>query len=281
MKTPSRWLPAIFASFAALCVHAQVAEKPKVYALVSAIGSEITVVRQRPQVGSNIPPYRRDKVPLPDAGIDAAVLRGLDRAVTSEDPDAKRIFLRLAPDEVRGIVGYQRGEVLSGKVVSALEAMPERKDWDRIILVTPRYLQVAREGLGPGLYGIGVYIQPLERTRIESPESGFETSFDLETISPTQEKSRSYRYVAPYFYAQLWVLDAKTMKVLETNERYDFQRLYDPASTALDVAQQIPLEQLAALVEKFVERASARALNDREGEVTVKEPRVVNPAVPR
>jgi hypothetical protein len=265
--------------FASCSAAAQAPEKPRVYALVSAIGGEITVVRQRRDVGSHIEPYRRYPIPMADSPIDAAVLRGLDRAVASEDPDSQRIFMRLAPDQIKGVAGYQRGEVLSGKALAAIEAMPERKDWYRIILVAPRFLNPAYEGMGPKLHGVGIYVQPLGRSGLGTFDGEIETSIDHETISPEGEKSNSYRYVAPYFFAQLWVIDAQTMKVIETNERYDFQRIYDPKSTAIDIANQVPVEVLSSMVEKFVEKASARALNDQQGEVIIREPRVVNPSV--
>ena len=271
-------LAAAFA-LAALCGQAQTPERPKVYALVSAIGGDISVVRQRADVGSNLEPYRRYTVHMPDASVDMAVLRGLDRAVASEDPDSTRVFLRMDPEQVRGVLPYKRGEVVPARAIAALEMMPERKDWDRIILVTPRWLQPGRDGMGTKLHGIGIYIQPLGRNiaGILDADAGIETAMDPDTASPTGEKGRSYKYVAPYFYAQMWVLDAKTMKVLETNERYDFQRLYDPNSTAIDVAKQIPVEQLATLVERFVERAAAQSLNDPQGEVIIKEHGPVNP----
>lgn len=262
--------------FVVMGVRAQSSEKPRVYALVSAIGSEINVVRQRQQVGTHLQPYTRYTLPLPDTSVDTAVLRGLDRAVASEDPDSKRVFLRLNPAEVKDIYAYKRHEMLAGKAVAALEALPERKDWYRIILVTPRFLNPEHEHMGAKLHGIGVYIQPLGRNRPSGTD--IESSMDPETISPSGERGRSYRFVAPYFYAQVWVIDAQTLKVLEVNERYDFQRLYDPASAAIDVANQIPVEQLAGFVEKFVERAAARALNDQEGEVIIREPRIVNPS---
>jgi hypothetical protein len=63
------------------------------------------------------------------------------------------------------------------------------------------------------------------------------------------------------------------------NERYDYQRIYDPKSPALDVAQQMSPEMLANMTESFVEKAAARALNDQQGEVIIREPRVVNPSV--
>jgi hypothetical protein len=144
--------------------------------------------------------------------------------------------------------------------------------------VTPRFLN-------PGTKGQGLEtawdrpLHPADRPRPGGAfDDGISTAIDADAISPTGEKNPTYRFVAPYFYAQVFVIDAKTMKVLETNERYDFQRMYDPDSPALDVAQSIPPEVLSGMMEKFVERAAARSLNDREGEVIIKEPRVIDPA---
>ena len=278
--TMNKRLSCLLASLlvATLAAHAQPVEKPKVYVLVSAIGGEITVVRQYRGAGASLEPYRRYSVPVAGPDVDVAVLRGLDRAVASEDPDSKRIFMRLSPDAVRGVAGYKRGEVLSGQVLAALEANPERATWDRIVLVTPRFLNPEIKEMGSKLHGIGLFIQPIGRGPGGAFDDGISTAIDADAISPTGEKNPTYRFVAPYFYAQVFVIDAKTMKVLETNERYDFQRMYDPDSPALDVAQSIPPEVLSGMREKFVERAAARSLNDREGEVIIKEPRVIDPA---
>ena len=271
----------LIAGIATFCAvaGAQEAKKPRVYALVSAVGSEISYVRQRQQVGSNLGNYQRFTLPIPDTSVDAAVLRGLERSVLQDDPEAVCVYLRLAASEVKGVYPYKRGEVIVGRVASALDRMPQRKEWDRIIMVTPRYVNGARENLGTKLHGIGVYVQPLERGRPGSSEAQADMmgNIDPETLSPDGGKSRSSRFVAPYFYAQIWVLDAKTMQVLETDERYDFQRIYNPDSDALDVEKAIPVEKLAAMVESFVERASARALNERIGEVIVKDRKVVAP----
>ncbi len=279
MKTLGLLLIAGIVVVPAVAGAAEEPGKPRVYALVSAVGSEISYVRQRQQVGSRLDNFQRFTLPIPDASVDAAVLRGLERSVLQDDPDAQRVYLRLSPDEVKGVYPYKRGEVIVGRLVAALDRMPQRKEWDRIIMVTPRYVNSGRESLGTKLHGIGIYVQPLERGYGPSPETQAELnlSSDPETISPDGAKSRSSRFVAPYFYAQIWVLDAKTMQVLETDERYDFQRIYDPTSDALDVEKSIPVEKLAAMVENFVERASARALNERIGEVIVKDRKVVSP----
>ncbi len=253
--------------------------RPKTYALVSAIGSEITYVRQVKTTGTNISPYRRFPLQIADGSIDAAVLRGLDRAVAQEDPDSKRVFLRLQPGSLKGIAGSKRGDVISAQVLSDLEFAADRKDWDRIILVTPRFANIGWESMGDKLHGIGIYVQPLGRNLDAGfMDSELQSSSDPQTFAPDGSRSTSYKFVAPYFYAQVWIIDAKTMKVLEKNERYDFMRYYDPMSTAVDVAKSIPPEILAEQLNTFVERAAAKALNEAVGEVIVNEPRIVNPA---
>lgn len=246
------------------------AAEPRVYALVSAVGSELHYVRQRQQVGSNLEPYQRFTIQMPDASIDVAVLRGLERWVRKDDPEARVVQMRLKGEEVRGVLPYKRGEVLVGKLATALERMPERAGWDRIVLVTPRYVQGTREGLGTKLHGVGVFVQPLEQSRVWRSETNTEflNRRELGTVAPDGTRSESKTFVAPYFYAKVWVLDARTLTVLETDERFDFQRIFDPKSAGLNVELTIPVEKLAEMVERFVERASAREL---EGEVTVKE----------
>lgn len=274
--------PVLIAAAAALAVagaaYAQPPQKPKTYALVSAIGGEITYVRQRKGTGSNIAPYRRYPVKVPDGSIDAAVLRGLDRAVAQDDPDSKRIFLRLQPGALTGIRGVERGDAISKQVLADLEFAADRKDWDIIILVTPRFANTGWSNMGDKLHGIGIFVQPLGRHLDALEDSDLQSSPDPEAISPDGQKTNSYRFVAPYFFAQVWVIDAKTMKVLEKKERYDFMKMYDPSSTAVDVGNSIPPDVLAAKLDSFVERAAAKAINEAIGEVIVREPKIVNPA---
>ena len=49
------------------------------------------------------------------------------------------------------------------------------------------------------------------------------------------------------------------MELIAKESRFDFQKIYDPKSTALDVGAQMPLEQLFGNLTTFVENASARA----------------------
>lgn len=248
------------------------AERPRTIALISAVGDQFTYLRQKQTVGSNLEPYTRRVFTLSNGVLDAIVLRGLDRALQQSDPDAKRVFMRLNPPEMAGVYAHNRGDVAIGKIVSQLEKMPERQNWDRIIVVTPSYQFTAHSGMGSKLQGIGVYVQPLKNDNREFEEN-FGGMEEFETVSPDDrtKKSRSSTYVAPYSYTQLWILDAKTLQVLQQEVNHQVTKLYDQDSTALDVQNQFSVDQLAGHIETFVERSSARALRAVTPSVTIEE----------
>ena len=52
------------------------------------------------------------------------------------------------------------------------------------------------------------------------------------------------------------------MNVLEKNTRHDFRKLFDPKSTALDVAKSIDLAFWARNIESLVERSVMKAVKD-------------------
>jgi hypothetical protein len=240
--------------------------KPKVYALISAVGDQFTMVTQKQSVGSNmLDHYRRDVFKVPGNMLNTSILKGLDRAIEQKDPSSIRILATLNALEMEGVRPLDRERIAMGKLLSALEKMPQRAEWDTIIVVTPKYQYSARKGMGSKLEGIGIYIQPLESNRLSSTD-GVEilgTEGEEETINPEGKPGkRSSRFVAPYNYTQTWVFDAKTLKVLETSARYEFQRIYDPESTALDIAKSIPPEKMAELLTKFVERSVARGVGE-------------------
>jgi hypothetical protein len=276
VNRPARWIVAVALAFIG-AAFAQAPEKPKVYALVSAIGNEIFYVRQLKETGSHITPLRRYTIRIPDGSVDAAVLRGLDRAVAQEDPESKRIFMRVEPGKLTGIYGTERGGVISSKVMDDLAHAADRKDWDRIILVTPRFVNTGSDSMGDKLHGIGIYVQPLGRNFGDWDDNSVMGSSDPKTFAPDGSASTSYKYNAPYFFAQIWIIDARTMKVLEKKERFDFVRYYDP-NGGIDPANNMPTDMLAGKMVTFVERASSKAFHEAVGEVIVNEPKIVNPA---
>ena len=246
---------------------AQTAEtpKPKVYALISAVGDQFTYVTQRQSVGSNVlDNFRREVVKVPNNALNASILKGLDRAIEQKDPSSVRILATLNALEMEGVHPTDREKVAMKKLLAALETLPQRKDWDTIIVVTPKFQFSGRKGMGTKLEGIGVYVQPLESGSL-SGDDGAEIlgSEGEETITPEGKPGkRSSRFVAPYNYTQTWVFDAKTLKVLESSARYEFQRIFDNESTAINVARSISVEQLGEILSNFVERSVARGVGE-------------------
>ncbi|MEP7154147.1 MAG: hypothetical protein ABI905_00120 [Betaproteobacteria bacterium] len=258
--------------------------KPKVYMLISAVGDQFTYVTQKKSVGSNIlDNFSRQVIKVPNDAINSSVLKGLDKAVEQRDPGSTRILARLDPLQMDGVHPIDREKVAMKKLMETLEKYPQRKDWDIIVVVTPKFQFSERKGMGSKLEGIGVYVQPLESATLTDQDTGADIlgSEGEDTIDPDGKAGKtSKRYVAPYNYTQTWVFDAKTMKVLESSARYEFQRIYDPMSTALDVAKSIPVDKLATIFTNFVERSVARGLGQSLPSIEIGELKTVGVAAP-
>ncbi len=253
-------------------------EGPRTYALVSAIGSTLQYVKPRFSTGSHLGEYQRAELAVPDASLDAAALRGLEKIVRAGDPQARVEYLRLNPEELKDVDPVQRGGTAVGKLATALERLPGRERWHRILIVAPRYVANEREGMGAKLQGVGIFVQTLERGVFDGGGNAAQNFTDAyETVTPDGVKfeGRSTAFVAPYFYAQVWVLDARTLEVINRTERFDLVRIADPGSDANRIENAIPAERLGPLVEGFVEKAAERAAREAIGVVTVSEPKVV------
>ena len=265
---------------AAACAQPAVAPKPKVYALISAVGDQFTIVTQKRSVGSNIlDNYRRDVMKVPNNALNASILKGLDRAIEQRDPGSTRILATLNALEMEGVLPVDREKVAMKKLLAAFEKMPQRMDWDTIIVVTPKFQFSERKGMGSKLEGIGIYVQPLEKGSLgELADSSNDIlgSDGEETITPDGKPGkRSGRYLAPYNYTQTWVFEAKTLTALETSARYEFQRVYDQNSTAINIANSIPIEKLGEVLSNFIERSVARGVGEALPSVEIGEIRPV------
>ncbi len=256
------------------------APKPKVYALISAVGDQFSYVTQKQSVGSNmLDNYKRVVTKIPNNALNVSILKGLDRAIAQRDPGSVRILATLNALEMEGVPPVEREKVAMGKLLSALEKMSQRADWDTIIVVTPKFLFSQRQGMGSKLEGIGIYVQPLESNSLEADGGGELLGSEGEyTITPDGKPGkRSSVYVAPYNYTQTWVFDAKTLKVLETSARYEFQRVYDPESTALNVGNSITPAKLAEVLSNFIERSVARGVGEALPSIEIGD---IKPVVP-
>ena len=251
---------------ATLAAPATAPAKKQVFALIAAVGDQFTYVKQRNQVGSNVIDNNFRKVmKVPDNGLNTAVLRGLDLAIGNANPDSERVFLSLNPIELEGVLPQDRERIAIGKLVSIIEKMPERQNWDKIVIATPKFLFSGREGMGPKLQGFGVYVQPLISASFDGGDYQFlgneiDSQSDSDTTTPNGGRSRSKQYMAPFSYIQVYVLDAKTLKVLEKNSRHDYTKLSDPNSTAVNIEKSMTPEFLGTRVTRLIERSAAAAL---------------------
>lgn len=239
----------------------------KVIALVSAVGGELNIVRERMQAGTHMEPYVRASLPVKDLSVDAIVLRGLDRSIARKEPESERVFLRLNPLQLEDVLPQNRERVAIGRLATVFDSMPQRSQWDQIIVATPTYRFSERKGLASKLHGVGVYVRNLRGGRLNDVD--LDDFGGEETINPNsgEVRRRSKQYVALYSYLQLWVLDARTLQVISSEPYLFDEKLFDPESTSIDVMAQLTPETLAEKLEIFVQRTSSLALTRSLGGV--------------
>lgn len=251
-------------------------EKAKTIALLAAVGDQFSYVRQKEGVGSNLEPFIRQNITAPDQLLNRMVLKGMDKAVAAEYPGAEVVMMTLRPDppELK-ILPQDREAHTMGRVLTMLQSYPDRMRWDEIMVVTPKWLMSERKGMGSKLSGIGIYVQPLGSGKDATEEDSLD---DEVRDAGENQKLRSKRFVAPFFYIQVTVLDAKTLKVLRKDERYDYRKLVNSDSAALDVQASFTPEQLGTQLELFVETASRKLVVDRPGSVEIGPLKTTRPA---
>jgi hypothetical protein len=254
---------------------AATAEKKKIFALVSAVGDQFNYVRQRESTGTNvIDTNNRRTVKVENNVLNLAVLRGLDSAIANAHPDSERVFITLNPAEMEGVLPQKREEVAIGKIVSALEKMPERMNWESIVVATPKYLFSEASGMGPKLQGMGIYIRSVESGRLEQVDAGDGVQLNFDgadvdtekgTVDPNTGKKNKLgyqTYVAPFSFIRVYVIDPKTLKVIEKNARHDFTKFVDPNATSIDIAKSIPIDVLGPRISALIERSASRAVGE-------------------
>ena len=260
--------------------------KPKVYAPIGAVGAQFNVVHSVPSVGSHLNPYRRSSVELPDNILNRFALHGLDKAIAHIDPKSTRIYMMLPSTQMDAVAPSQRESVAISEVVSALEKMPQRLEWDRIVVATPAYAALDRDRMADKLQGFGLFLQPLCQSDPHSCDYGFHPASGADAVTPEDKPIAASSFLAPFSYIDVWVLDPKTLAVLDKQQSFDNQKLADPTARALDVSKKSNREFLAARVDSLIELSLGAAvmhseLNLRKGKVEVGEPRLADPDDPR
>lgn len=231
-------------------------EKKAVFAIASAIGGQLNYIVARQSVGSHLDPYERTTLAVPDYSLDALVMRGIDRVVARRFPDTDRVFMRLNPSQLEGVPPPDRERVAFARLTAELQQMPERAGWDRIVVVTPHYRGFERAGLGSRMHGVGVFVQGQNNDSAERQGN-------YEVIEPdgTPGRMRKNNYIALYYYAKLFILDARTLQVLEESPWLIDEKINNTSSDAVNIAKSLTIEQLSSRLEVFAEKASGEALN--------------------
>jgi hypothetical protein len=236
-----------------------------VYALVAAVGGQFSFVHQVQRHDRYIAPYRFRSVDAPDNLLNRLVLQSLDRAIASTDPGSERIHLSLSAAAVDAVAPALREEVAIASVVAQLEKNPQRSQWDRIVVVTPAYSGRERDGLAGRLQGFGIFAQPL-RSGLADFYGGAASDNQNgdKAITPGNETIKADTYLAPYSYVEAWVLDPKTLAVLEKRAVYDNQKISDPKSGSLDLYQSVSKEFLAGRIANVIDRSVYKAVTGSE-----------------
>jgi hypothetical protein len=170
---------------------------PVRYALLSAVGDQLTVVYAKLQTGSRLDSNEHQIAALPDNALDRLVLRRLDAAVRQNEPTAEVAALAAAN---AGLFAVQR-DSLSGQrpddaAVRAFAAALPAGSVDRLLLVL-KHRSEARIPAGDGtvglgrLEGVGFYVDRV--TALRSQKSGVGTG----------------GFLAPFAYFRLVLADAE------------------------------------------------------------------------
>jgi hypothetical protein len=257
-------------------------EAPKKIALVSAVGAQFQFVGAKYSTGSNLDPYDRVQIDMDKDGLNLSVLRGLDRAVARVQPTSERYIIAVPAANLKGLSQGQRARAVADDLLKRLQGLQERKDWDYIIAVTPRYAHSGTNRMGDKLWGIGAYIYGLESARRTSGDNL--TSFEAmeaaggEDVRQLDGKgtTNSPQFVAPFAYLRFTVYDAKTLNVIRSVDRLDSRKMGSRDCTSNHVYNCFNPKQYAEMIDGIAERSAVAGIIGKiEGRVEVGDTKVV------
>ena len=143
----------------------EAAKPPQTIALISTLGDQLSIVKQRGKRARSLDDFSRRSVQVDPQLLNMAVLRGLDSALAVEEPASRRVMLRWSANP--GLIEQLQNASFEARDALVLDALrerlaqiPQRVEWDRIEAILPRYAWEAREGMPSRLGGIGIYVKP-------------------------------------------------------------------------------------------------------------------------
>ncbi len=246
---------------------------PRKIALVSAVGNILNVINAKQSAGSRLDPFERQPLVMPGQTLNNTVLRGMDKAVSRVDASAQTVLLHVQAPNLNDVLDTEKSKVTAADLLQKLQAFEDRKNWDLIIAVTPRYAHVGTDNMADRLWGLGLYVQALE-----SADVGGVSSFSLateEAITEDKQFVQVKNFVATYAYLRFTVYDAKTLAVLRTIDKMEARKTGDPECSGAKIFKCFSPEQHASMLDRVAERAAVAAVAGRAGFVTASEPKLV------
>jgi hypothetical protein len=252
---------------------------PRKIALVAAVGNSLHMISARQSTGSNIDPFNRVAITLPEQTLNNTVLQSMDRAVSRVDAQAQRILLHVSTPNLEKVTQSKRADVTAADLLTKLSGFEERQNWDLIVAATPRYQHSGFNRMGDKLWGLGVYIHGVESANVSALE-GFESFAqpDEEVLTAKQKFASTQTFVAPFAYLRFTVFDAKTLKVIRTVDKLEARKTADPDCTATHIANCFTGAQYAGLVERIAQRTVSEGIaGGKIGTADASEPKLVQP----
>lgn len=245
--------------------------KPRVYALVAAIGEEFSVVSEISRTGTHLSPYQRRTSHVPDDVLNRLALHSLDQAVARADPTSTRVYMALPALAMDGVAPSDREAVALAQIEHAVEALPQRMEWDRIVIATPAYRALELNGLGTKQLGFGLFAE----TQCQAGCGGFrpedsakaiarEPPDGVDAITSDDQPIKARTFVAPFSYIAVWVLDPRTLAVLDRQEGLDSQKLAQPLEKPLDLSQAEGQKYIAMRIAKLIDLSVGEAVMHSE-----------------
>jgi hypothetical protein len=246
--------------------------KPRVYGLVAAVGAQFSLVTEGPTTGTHLSAYRRTTTDVPNDILNRMALHSLDDAVAAIDPGSQRIYMSMAAKEMEGVIAAKREDVAISNVVAALQKMPERLKWDRIVVATPAYRALAQNGLGSKLQGIGLFKEPMCQAGCGNPFNALDVGWldseppgGWDAVRSDDKATKARTYLAPFSYIAVWILNPKTLAIVDRREGFDSQKLAEPKyRPQLDLDQADTQKYLAARIFNLVEMSIGEAVKHSE-----------------
>ena len=145
MPFPSR--RALLAALVSASVAPAHADERRSYVALSLVGDELTVITLQASVGSHTDTSEREKIPMPDASLDEATLKSIERVVQAQGQAAP---LLLVPGGKPFYAG--QAEMLSGGRFSPNAAL--KPAFEQLRGQATHLILVTRQRSGGGLRGV-------------------------------------------------------------------------------------------------------------------------------